>query len=69
VGHVPVLDNVAGPTRERPGTMPSRMSDDEGLKRLISQYLNSPDSYVNDLHVSRGHSGGRKISIMLEIDD
>jgi len=45
------------------------MSDDEDLKRLASQYLNNPDSYVNDLHASRGRSGGRKISIMLEIDD
>jgi len=66
VGHVPVLDNVAGPTQERPGPMPS---DDEGLKRLISQYLNNPGSYVDDLHVSRGRSGGRKISITLEIDN
>jgi len=69
MGHVPLLDNVAGPTRERPIPMPSRMWDDEGLKRLASQYLNNPGSYVNDLHVSRGRSGGRKIVIMLEIDD
>ena len=69
MGHVPLLDNIAAPTRERPGAMPSGMSDDEGLKRLISQYLNSPGSYVNDLHVSRGRSGGRKVSIVLEIDD
>ena len=66
---MPLLDNVAGPTSERPIPVPSRMSDDEDLKRLASQYLNNPDSYVNDLHVSRGRSGGRKISIMLEIDD
>jgi len=45
------------------------MWDDEGLKRLASQYLNNPGSYVNDLHVSRGRFGGRKIVIMLEIDD
>jgi len=69
MGHVPLLDNVAGPTREHPIPMPSRMWDDEGLKRLASQYLNNPGSYVNDLHVSRGRFGGRKIVIMLEIDD
>ena len=68
MGHVPLLDNVAGPTRERPGTMHSRMSDDD-LKRLISQYLNSPGSYVNDLHVSRDRSGVRKVSVVFEIDD
>ena len=33
VDHVPLLDNVAGPTRERPIPVPSRMSDDEALKR------------------------------------
>jgi len=49
--------------------MPPRTPDDEDLKRLVSQYLNDPGSYVNDLHVSRGRSGGRKISIILEIDD
>jgi len=43
--------------------------EDEDLKRLASQYLRNPRSNVNHLHVSRGRSGGRKISIVLEIDD
>jgi len=68
-GSVPVLGNVAGPTRRHPIPMSSRMSDNEGLKRMISQYLNNPGSHVNDLHVSPGRFGGRKISIILEIDD
>jgi len=47
------------------------MWDDEDgdLKRLASQYLNSPGSYVNDFRVRRRRSGGRKVMILLEIDD
>jgi len=71
LGHMPLVDNVAVPSPRSPSPVPSRMSDDEneGLKRLASQYLNNPDSYVNDIRVRRRRSGGREISIILEIDD
>ncbi|KAH9964133.1 hypothetical protein BC827DRAFT_1154125 [Russula dissimulans] len=69
LGHMALFEDVAGPTREGCSPMPSGMSDNEALKRLASQYLNNPGSYVSDLHVSHGCSGGRKISIILEIDD
>ena len=51
--------------------MRQRMWDDEDedLKRLASQYLNNPGSYVNHIRVRRRRSGGRKVLIMLEIDD
>jgi len=47
------------------------MSDDENedLKRLASQYLNNPGSYISDLRMRRRLSGGRKILILLEIDE
>ncbi|KAH9964130.1 hypothetical protein BC827DRAFT_1375028 [Russula dissimulans] len=71
LGHMPLVDNVAGPSQRSPSPMRSRMSDDENedLKRLASQYLNNADSYVSDIRVRRRRSGGRKISIILEIDD
>jgi len=51
--------------------MHSRMtdSDDEDLKRLASQYLDNPGSYVKDFRAQRRRSGGRKVLIVLEIDD
>jgi len=68
--YVPLVDNVADPSRRNPGPVHSRMSDgeDEDLKRLASQYLNNPGSYVDDFRVRR-HSGGRKVLIVLEIED
>jgi len=44
-------------------------SDDEDLKSRASHYLNNPGSYVYDLRVRRCRSGGRKVLILLEIDD
>jgi len=71
LGHMPLVDNVAGPSLRSPSPMRSRMSDDENenLKRLATQYLNNPDSYVSDIRVRRRRSGGREISVILEIDD
>jgi len=71
LGHMPLVDNVASPSRTSPSPVRSRMWDDEDgdLKRLASQYLNSPGSYVNDFRVRRRRSGGRKVMILLEIDD
>jgi len=66
-----LMDNVADPSQGNPGPVRSRMWDDEDedFKRLASQYLNNPDSYVNHIRVRRRRSGGRKILISLEIDD
>jgi len=71
LGHMPLVDDVAGPSQRSPSPMHSRMSDDENedLKRLASQYLNNADSYVSDIRVRRRRSGGREISMVLEIDD
>jgi len=71
VGHVPILDNVPGPSQRSPSPVPSRLWDeeDEDLKHLASQYLNSPASYVRDIRMRRHRFGGRKISIILEVDD
>jgi len=70
LGHMPHADNVAGPSRGSPSPVRSRMWDDEDgdLKRLASRYLNNPSSYVNEFRIRRRRSGGRKVSIMLEID-
>jgi len=53
LGHTPLEDNVAGPSRGSPSPVRSRMWDDEDedLKRLASQYLNNPDSYVNRIRI------------------
>jgi len=66
-----LLDNIAGPPQGGPSPVRSRISDGESedLKRLASQYLNNPNSYVNDFHVRRRLSGGREVLILLEIDD
>jgi len=69
---MPLVDSVAGPPSPRsPSPLRSRVWDDEDedLKRLASQYLNNPGSFVNDFRVRRRRSGGRKILITLEIDD
>jgi len=71
LGHMPLADNVVVPSPRSPSPVRSRMLDDEneGLKRLASRYLNNPGSYISDLRVRRRRSGGRKILILLEIDD
>jgi len=69
--HMPLVNNVADPSRGSPSPMRSRMRDDEdgGLKHLASQYLNNPGSYVTAFRVRRRRPGGHKVLIMLEIDD
>jgi len=43
--------------------------DHEDLKSLAGQYLDNPGSYVKDFRARRRRSGGRKVLIVLEIDD
>jgi len=73
LGHMPLVDSVAGPSRRSPSPVRSRMWDDEdeNLKCLASRYLNNPQagSYVNEFRVRRRRSGGRKVSITFEIND
>ena len=45
------------------------MSDDEDLKRLASHYLNYPGAHIENLLVRRRIPGGRRVLIVLEIDD
>jgi len=45
------------------------MSDDEDLKRLASRYLNYHGAHVENLLVRRRVPGGRRVLIVLEIDD
>jgi hypothetical protein len=80
--HVPDIPNNG--IRERPPPMPegtdpfsqnvpnpdpSRMSATEDLKRLMSRYLDNPDSQVDTFRVGLSPSGGRlRVVIMLDID-
>jgi len=65
------LHHVVGPSQGNRGLVPrhSGMSAAEGLKRLASDYLHSPDSHVDRLRLKRKRSGGYKVLILLEIDD
>lgn len=52
-----------------PNLDPSRMSATEDLKRLMSRYLDNPDSRVNTFRVGLNPSGSRlRVMIMLDID-
>jgi len=71
LGHASHPHGVAGPSRQYPSPMHSGMSDsdDEDRKRRASHYLNNPGSYVDELRVWDRRSGGRRVLILLEIDD
>jgi len=45
------------------------MSDDEDLKRLASRYLNDHGTHVDKLLVRRRFLSGRRVLILLEIDN
>jgi len=71
LGHAPYPHSVAGPSQGNMSSMHPRMSDsdDEDLKRRARHYLNNPGSYVDELRVWHRCSGGRRVLILLEIDD
>jgi hypothetical protein len=61
-GADPFSQNVPNPD-------PSRMSATEDLKRLMSRYLDNPDSQVDTFRVGLSPSGSRlRVMIMLDID-
>jgi hypothetical protein len=61
-GTDPFSQNVPNPD-------PSRMSATEDLKRLMSRYLDNPDSQVDTFRVGLSPSGSRlRVMIMLDID-
>jgi len=69
LGYAPIPDNVAGPSQGNPNPTHSAMSDDEDLKRLASRYLNNHGAHVEKLLVRRRSPGGRRVLIVLEVDD
>jgi len=69
LGYVPIPDNIAGPSQGNPNPPHFGMSDDEDLKRLASRYLNNNGAHVEKLLVRRRFPGGRRVLILLEIDD
>jgi hypothetical protein len=64
------MPGVADPFSQNvPSSDPSRMSATEDLKRLMSRYLDNPDSRVDTFRVGLSPSGGRlRVMIMLDID-
>jgi len=44
-------------------------SDDKDLKRRAGHYLNNPGSYADERRKWHRRSGGRRVLILLEIDD
>ncbi len=70
-GHIPLQENVAGPSRGNPSLVHSGISNTgtEDVKTLASRYLHNPCSHVNDLRVRRSRSGAVKVLILLEIDE
>ncbi|KAH9969796.1 hypothetical protein BC827DRAFT_1162851 [Russula dissimulans] len=67
--YVPILDNIAGPSGDNSSPVHSGISDDEDLKRLAKRYLNNRRAHVDKLLVRRRFQGGRRVLILLEIDD
>ncbi|KAF8274319.1 hypothetical protein EI94DRAFT_1714164 [Lactarius quietus] len=66
----PPMPDVANPfSRNVPDSDPSRISATEDLKRLMSRYLDNPDSQVDTFRVGLSPSGGRlRMMIVLDID-
>jgi len=69
LGYAPIPDNVAGPSRDNSSPVHSGISDDEDLKRLARRYLDNRGAHVDQLLVQRRFPSGRKVLILLEIDD
>jgi len=69
LGYVPIPDNVAGSSQGNPNSIHSGMLDNEDLKHLASCYLNNHSAHVDKLLVRRRFPGGRRVLIVLEIDD
>jgi len=69
LGYVPILDDIAGPSGDNSSPVHSGISDDEDLKRLAKRYLNNRRAHVDKLLVRRRFQGGRRVLILLEIDD
>ncbi|KAH9969797.1 hypothetical protein BC827DRAFT_1162857 [Russula dissimulans] len=69
LGYVPILENIAGPSGDDSSPVHSGISDDEDLKRLAKRYLNNRRAHVDKLLVRRRFQGGRRVLILLEIDD
>lgn len=69
-GRPPPMPGVANPlSLNAPNSDPSRVSATEDLKRLISRYLDNPDSRVDTFRVGLSPSGSRlRVMIMLDID-
>jgi len=68
-GHAPIPDDPAGPPQDNSSPIHSGISDDEELKRLAKRYLNNRRAHVDKLLVRRRFGGGRRVLIVLEIDD
>jgi hypothetical protein len=58
-----------GPLKDDSSPIHSGISDDEDLKRLAKRYLNNHGAHVEKLLVRRRFPGGRRVLILLEIDD
>jgi len=67
--YAPIPDNVAGPSRDNSSPVHSGISDDEDLKRLARRYLDNRGAHVDKLLVKRRFPSGRRVLILLEIDD
>jgi len=65
--HIP--ENVSGPSRDNSNSVHSRIQDGEDLKRLAKRYLNDHGTHVDKFVVRRRFPGGRRVLILLEIDD
>lgn len=64
----PPIPGVAYP-QNVPNYDPSRISATEDLKRLMSRYLDNPDSRVDTFRVGLNPSGSRlRVMVMLDID-
>jgi len=64
-----MLDNGAGPSHDNSGPVRSGISDDGDLKRLARRYLNNHGAHVDKFLVRRRFGGGRRVLIVLEMDD
>jgi len=69
LGSAPIPDNVAGPSGDNSGPVHPGISDDEDLKRLAKRYLDDHGAHVDKLLVERRFPSGRRVLILLEIDD
>ncbi|KAF8481719.1 hypothetical protein DFH94DRAFT_405344 [Russula ochroleuca] len=67
--HVPLPQNIAGPSQGNYSVVHSRMSAAEDLKNVASHYLHNPGSHVDKLRMRRSRSGAVQVLILLEIDD